>query len=183
MTGSSRGGWLADLGLACLLLTGCAGERPVDNRPPTGPARSVKDNEEERKVVSLLRAGDAQQALRLSDQMIEMDLPSQRQAGAYWKAVSLIYLGRSDSAATWLKLRRGQWGGGLREAYAETLLYTLESKPDPCKDVSNPAGDKGSHARLEAMERRSAELQSEVERLQSEKVRYEKLLHELDHLP
>ncbi len=171
------------MGLVGMGLSGCAGERPAERKFSSAVARSAEGNDEERKVVMLLRAGDAQQALRLSDQMMELDSPAQRKAGAYWKAVSLVYLGHLDSAVAWLKFRRGQWGGGQREALAEVLLFTLETKPHPCRESALAAGDKAALGRFEAMEKRVTELQGEVDGLQREKVRYEKLLHELDHLP
>lgn len=196
-----RGHSLPTLALACITgmagimgtvgLWGCATSGPVNdlNDPASETRNGVESSPAEpgpdtdRKIGQLVNQGRYEEAMREADQWLALGSPRGVAIGAYWKAICLTHLNRSDSAIAHLKKYRGRWGGVMRDISAETLLRALETKAVQPTPGNATAPDKSSQARIESLERRTAEMQSEIERVQAENARYEKLLRELDRLP
>jgi hypothetical protein len=168
-----------------LALSGCAagGTQAGGAANSRAPSMAEIDADYDRQIGQMVRSGEHEDALRISEKLMTAGTARERLIGTYWKAVSLTHLGRLDTAWAILHVNRGRWGGVMRETSAETLRRALETKaPVACYD-NTPQPEKGLSNRLESLEKRTTELQSEIERLQVENVRYEKLLRELDRLP
>lgn len=175
------------LALLALLLTGitvgCAfsakslpkSENDIDEKSSSHPNLDTR-------LAEWIRKSQPDSALIKANQLIKSTLRKDKIIGTYWRGISLIQLGHLDSARTLFGFYRGKWGNASREAHAETLMSLLEEKgPKPC---STPVGaQRAETTRLEGLERQNQGLLAEVEKLQMEKSRYERLLRELDRLP
>jgi hypothetical protein len=172
-------------------MTGCAASRTSADSDAQmegesiGPGKNALDTDPNPDSVigGMVRAGEHESALVAAESLIVRGSAREQLVGAYWKAICLTHLNRLDSAMILLRKHRGRWGGVMRETGAETLLRALESKDGPVRADPAPSLDKTLLVRAESLEKRTLEMQNEIERLQAENTRYEKLLRELDRLP
>jgi hypothetical protein len=149
----------------------------------SGKTNSDADPNPDRKIGSMVRAGEHESALAVAESLITRGSAREQLVGTYWKVICFTHLNRLDSAMALLRKHQGRWGGVMRETSAETLLRALEGKEVPVRADPSHSPDKALWVRAESLEKRTAELQNEIERLQVENTRYEKLLRELDRLP
>jgi hypothetical protein len=162
-------------------LTGCAA-----TKEPSAAEEAVR-TPMDKVIARMVSKGEIEKAVRTADSLSASKEPAEREIAAYWKAITWLYLGESDSALVILEGNQGKWTGGLRKVHATLLLnMTRESGQNRLvprarhEDPAKSASDKSLLDRVDALQKENGDLRAETARLETEKEKYQKLLKDLE---
>lgn len=180
----SRGltNFAAPAALAAWLLAACA------SAPAPAPMDESSRPALDRMLARMVSKGEMDRAMKTADSVLAARDPADREIAIYWKSVAWLYRDEPDSALALLEGQQGKWSAGLRKVHGALLLkLTRESvasraashwRPEDAPKA--PAADKGLLDRVESLQKESAELKAENQRLETEKEKYKKLLKDLE---
>jgi len=169
--------------MASGLLCSCA---PTASRPPIAeePAKAVRVD---RVLGRLIAAGKIDQAQKSADSLLASRDPADREVAAYWRAVCWLYRDEPDSALTLLESYHGKWTGGLRKVHSEVFLHLARDASQTHAllrqhrdEVVKAPPDKTLQERVEVLQQESVGLRAEIARLETERLKYQKLINDLE---
>jgi len=131
----------------------------------------------EKEIAANVSANRFESAGLLAQQLIKRGNKREISIGHYWMGIVHLRMMKSDSALIEFQKVAEGFPGTIRAAQTEALVQSLETT------CESPRPEQPKNRRVESLERRSTELQKEVDRLLRENERYEKLLSDLDRMP
>lgn len=164
-----------------LLFSGCAASKAATL--PEEAARTPMD----RILARMVAKGEIGLAQKTADSLLTSKEPAEREIALYWKAVAWLYRNQPDSALVILDANQGKWTGGLRRVHSSLFLamardasQTRSASHNRHEETAKPAPDKSMQDRIDALQKETGELRAENARLEFEKVKYQKLLKDLE---
>ena len=153
-------------------LVACA--KQTTTIPSKQPDREFNADKE---IAAKVIANRFESAGVLAQQLIKKGNKREISIGHYWMGIVHLRMRQPDSALIEFQKVAEGFPGTIRAAQTEALVQSLETI------CESPRPEQVKKRRVESLERRSTELQKEVDRLLRENERYEKLLSDLDRMP
>jgi hypothetical protein len=142
---------------------------------------------EDRVIARLIATGKIDQAQKTADSLMASRDPADREIAAYWRAVCWLYRDQPDSALTVFESYHGKWSGGLRRVHSEVFLHLARDASQAQalirqhhEDPPKSATDKALQDRVDALQKETVDLRAEIGRLETERLKYQKLIKDLE---
>jgi hypothetical protein len=168
------------------LFLDCApGPKPMPiNNSANQPAKPELD----RMLGRLIAQGRFTAAKVMADSLVSSKDPASREIATYWKAIYWLNRDMPDSALVLLESYQGKWTGGLRRVHSESFLHLAKSvreirfalRQANMDQSYKPAPDKALQDKVEILQREADALRAEVLDLETERLKYQKLINDLE---
>lgn len=166
------------------LLWSCASTTGSKSAVADEPAKSVP---EDRVLARLIATGKIDQAQKSADSLLASRDPADREIAAYWRTVCWLYKDEPDSALTILESYKGKWSGGLRRVHSEVFLHLARDASQSKalfrqrrEETAKAPPDKPMQERVDALQQENVDLRAEIGRLETERLKYQKLINDLE---
>ena len=142
----------------------------------------------DRGLARLMATGKLDSAQRITDSLRTSMDPLDREIAAYWICIHFLYLDEPDSALTILEPHEGKWNGSLRRVHSEVLLRLAREASQGRvasrrlqEDQQSKLGpERVLQERVETLQKETGELRAEIARLGTERLKYQKLIKDLE---
>jgi hypothetical protein len=141
----------------------------------------------DRVIARLIATGKIDQAQKTADSLMTSKDPADKEIAAYWRAVCWLYRDQPDSALAVYESYHGKWSGGLRRVHSEVFLHLARDASQTQallrqhhEDAPKAASDKSLQDRVDALQQETVELRAEIGRLETERLKYQKLIKDLE---
>lgn len=154
---------------------------------------SIEDSKSplDRSLARLIAKGKFDAAQKMADSLMISKNGADREIAAYWKSVCWLYRDEYDSALTLLEAYHGHWTGGLRRVHSDAFLRVareasqsrlavLHLKEDQSQAQPKVTTGNGSQERVDFLQKENGDLRAEISRLESQRLKYQKLIKDLE---
>jgi hypothetical protein len=153
-----------------------------------GPANQPAKPALDRMLGRMIAQGKVAAAQVIADSLLASKDPASREIATYWKAICWLNRDEPDSALYLLESFKGKWTGGLRRVHSESFLHLARNARENRlalrqANMGQPprlVQDKALQERVETLQREADDLRAEVMRLETERLKYQKLIKDLE---
>ncbi len=164
----------------CVLFWACA-TKPM---PSVEPVLVSQD----RVLARFIAMKKYSEAKAMADSLLASRDQAVGEIAIYWKSIAWLYLDRPDSAIALLEQYRGKWTGGVRRVHSEAFLWLAKEASEArlaARQSQQEFQSKSSLTqplleRVEVLHKETVALRAEIERLETERSKYQKLLKDLE---